>query len=669
MNSAAANLRARLTLSVMLTLALSASAVAQTEGAHSDATRPPFRMEATAVENGAELLTVFGNLRGLGGADAADGGDVPLLTVLRDSLGDQNPENDRLRYVWVYAYTAPTFWQRAASGVPFLYARVGNREHAKADGMPPPVIDLAAPDGDVWRRFMWLGLQGVAIHPLGSVATAASDSFRRNAGRYRRAHLIRALAVLSLYEAQTGAESVFTPEEVREIGGRLTLADKTFGGLLDDAYLQRAYRQQNSALLDARGHNWTLLWHRTEAEGLYFEPLLLPDGSATHALVWVAREDLEKNRGRDYDKRFLNVTNPWTDERLRRWRGYSEMKYFDADNRPLACKGEGARAVELIPLALYGLDHPKIPALLVDFRNGYNPKRREMSRLALEEVARDVLKVSRFGNLQYFLGRKVYDFVTGRRGMDVNQPSRLRAYSQLKLLLSLDASLAPGLREEIGRRIERVSLNPLENDYRAEARLALEQHAALVAYARRPDGLAAKLDRDRRSEMTQLKHGTAARTLLRLAGLLSFGAYEHRESAAADDQRTALDVKRSLAFHKRYLREVAKSPLVEVVWNVDDVRRSLRYLTEHAGRGDAQVAASAARIFAQTRDAETRRLSLICLSRLDGKVARGELSRIYEEPDLDPQLRQLAGEYLRQAGGERPVLATPRAGDHPGGEQ
>jgi hypothetical protein len=91
MNSAAANLRARLTLSAMLTLALSASAVAQTEGARSDTTRPPFRLEATAVENGAELLTVFGNLRGLGGADAADGEDVPLLSILRDSLGDQNP--------------------------------------------------------------------------------------------------------------------------------------------------------------------------------------------------------------------------------------------------------------------------------------------------------------------------------------------------------------------------------------------------------------------------------------------------------------------------------------------------------------------------------------------------------------------------------------------------
>jgi hypothetical protein len=31
----------------------------------------------------------------------------------------------------------------------------------------------------------------------------------------------------------------------------------------------------------------------------------------------------------------------------------------------------------MIPLALYGLDNPKIPMVLVDFRDGLNPKKRE----------------------------------------------------------------------------------------------------------------------------------------------------------------------------------------------------------------------------------------------------------------------------------------------------
>jgi len=90
--------------------------------------------------------------------------------------------------------------------------------------------------------------------------------------------------------------------------------------------------------------------------------------------------------------------------------------------------------------------------------------------------------------------------------MDINQPSRLKTYSQLKLLLSLNASLDPELRSEISGRLESVSLNPLENGVEVEQRLAQEQYEALLAYVARPDGLPARLARDRQAEMVQLEH-------------------------------------------------------------------------------------------------------------------------------------------------------------------
>ena len=145
---------------------------------------PLFRMETVPVGRDAELLTVFGSLNGLkedeGGRDknaapdsnaTAPGGDneVPLVSILRDTLGDTNPENDRLRYVWMLTYTRPTALQRVASAVPFLYARVGDKKSATKRGMPPPVLDLAAPDHDVWQRFMWLALQNVVFNPYGVV--------------------------------------------------------------------------------------------------------------------------------------------------------------------------------------------------------------------------------------------------------------------------------------------------------------------------------------------------------------------------------------------------------------------------------------------------------------------------------------------------------------------
>jgi hypothetical protein len=610
----------------------------------------PFRIETLPVGREAELLTVFGSLDGLKHEGDAAAAEVPLVSILRDTLGDSDPENDRLRQVWMLTYTRPTAWQRFASAVPFLYGRVGDKKRASRKGQPPAVLDLADTKRDMWQRFMWLALQNVVFNPYGRAVKASAGQLRRNNERYRQAHILRALAILSLYEAESGAESAFAPAESAEIQSRLMLTSKTFGGLIDDSYLDEVLRRQSTQQLDQRGHNWELLRQRAETEGLYFEPLLMPDGGATHALLWVAREDLQKNKGRKFGSRFLNIASPWNDSRLARWGGHVETRYVDAAGRGVAEGTEGARKVELIPLALYGLDFPKIPAVLVDFRDRLNPKGREASHRVIEEVARNVLSLSRYGDIHYFLGRTVFDFVTSRRGIDVNQPTRLRAYSQLKLLLSLDASLDRELRAEIARRLESVSLNPLENDLDAEARLARQQYAALAAAAKDPAGGAARRDRARRAEMVPLEHGRTGRVLLRFAGILSLGVYKHREAAAPESVRLTLDAERRLAYHKRFLQQVARStPVVEVVWNVEDVRRSLRYVAEAGERADAGAAQAAAKIFAQTEDAETRRLCLASLYRINNEVAKAALLRLYQSPGLDAELRTLSARYLRDA--------------------
>jgi hypothetical protein len=620
-----------------------------------------FRLERQPVAGGAaELLTIFGSLDGLYRKGDPSQQEVPLVSVLRDTLGDSDPENDRLRYVWMLTYTEPSFTQRVAAAVPFLYNRAGNKKRA-VNNEPPPIIDLAATGHEVWKKIFWAALQNILLDTYGFPLKASTRAYRRNLGDYRKAHIVRALAILSLYEAETGATPVFSATEQRDIQARLMLTEQVFGGIIDDINLQRVYQRQTTSWRDVRGHNWELLRQQAEAESLYFEPLEMPDGSPTHAILWVARPDLVANRDRPFKARFLNIANPWRDDRLRYWKGYTETRYFDAENRPVEASTEGARAVQMIPLALYGLDHPKIPILLVDFRDGMNPKRREMSRRVLQDVTGTVLGLSRFGDLPYFLSRTIYDWVTGRRGMDINQPSRLRAYSQLKLLLSLNASLDPALRDEIGQRLERVSLNPLENDLEAEAQLARDQYAALVRYAQRTDGLAARLDRDRRAEMTPLKHGRTGQTLFRLAKILSFGLYTHREKDSPAMQER-LEISRRVAYHERFLREVAKSrPRVEVVWNMEEVRRSLRFIAEHGAEASGKAATAAARIFAQTEDEETRLLSLNCLYRINNETAKNELLRIYRNPQVEARWRDMTADYLRKAVREEQRIAPSDA--------
>src|SRR5438105_4841653 len=85
-----------------------------------DPAQAQFRVERLPLIGGSELLTIFGRLDAVrSGPNPAP--EVPLLSILRDTLGDDNPESDRLRYVWMMTYARPTALKRVASAIPFLY--------------------------------------------------------------------------------------------------------------------------------------------------------------------------------------------------------------------------------------------------------------------------------------------------------------------------------------------------------------------------------------------------------------------------------------------------------------------------------------------------------------------------------------------------------------------
>lgn len=600
-----------------------------------------FRQETLPIAGGAELITIHARLQG----PTQNNRDwTPLVSILRDTLGDSDPENDRLRYLWPLTYTRPGLGQRVAAAVPFFYTRASNKPNGSRK-TPPPVMDLSVPEKQVWEKIFWTALQTVLLDSYGVPIKASSYTYRRNLSEYRRSHLVRALSVLSLYHAVGGA-TAFSEAEMSEIQSRLLLTDKTFGGLVDDLYLQRYYERQVTALRDQRGHNWELLRQRAEAEALIFEPLEMPDGSTTHALLWIAKDELGAKREQPYEARFLNISNPRSDNRLKNWNGHVETRFYDTENRVVPANTPGAHPVEMIPLALYGLDNPKIPMLLIDFRDSFNPKKRELSHRVLQDVTRNFVSLSGAGGVAFFLGRTVFDFVTSRRGIDINQPSRLRTYSQLKLLLELNNSLEPELKSQIDARLRRTSVNPLENDLIAEVELAHEQYEALKAYALKPDGLSAKLACDRREEMVPLKHWKAEQVLFRLGNILSFGAYTHREKAGPEIE-SRLNLARRITYHTRFLREVARSSArVEVVWNLDEVRRSLQFIANQGAEVGPAATHAAATIFLRTEDDETRRACLTSLSRINTRTAKDELLRISQDTHLNPVWKELALSYL-----------------------
>lgn len=158
---------------------------------------PQFRIERLPISTGAELLTIFGRLDGLRGK-GEPAPEVPLVSVLRDTLGDDNPENDRLRYVWMLTYTKPSMAKRIAAAIPFLYSRVGNKKNVS--GPPSPIMNLAHAKRATWNRFFWWGVQSAFFDTYGLPLKASSRSYRQNLSDYRKAHVAQALSILGTFE-------------------------------------------------------------------------------------------------------------------------------------------------------------------------------------------------------------------------------------------------------------------------------------------------------------------------------------------------------------------------------------------------------------------------------------------------------------------------------------
>lgn len=306
------------------------------------AAAPEFTLEQFPVAGGAQIITIFGHLPG--------SSSVPLVSVLRDTLGDSDTVNDRLRYVWVLTSVQPTIPQRITGAIPFFYWRPdlgrksGAGDHPKG---PAPVFDMGAASRHVWSALAGSMLQVLALDPEGMLIRSSTRRYRINLEDQRRVHLLEGLAVVSQLAAasQTGDEpqqTLLSQQDLLNIETRLTLAGKMLGGLLPADKLPSAYIKERTRIEEMRAHNWDLLRQRAEANGLYFEPFGL-NGSSTHALLWIASDDIDSDR--KFDGKFLGISNPYRDARLQNWTGYREVR----DGR------------EMIPLALYALEYPKVP--------------------------------------------------------------------------------------------------------------------------------------------------------------------------------------------------------------------------------------------------------------------------------------------------------------------
>jgi hypothetical protein len=496
--------------------------------------------QSTAVGDTAEMLTLF--CRACEKADSKPG-DVPVVAVLRDTLGDANPETDRLSYVWLLSYRRPNLGQRLASAIPFFYWRIGGYPAVGNEKKIAPLLNVAAPEHPLVGDLSSDLLQWTMLDAMTTPIRASSRAYRTNLIDHERLHIEEAISYLQ--QAPTSPvstsdhESSLTRAELNTLIARLELRKKLLGGFVNERSAVRLGEEAGFLQERIRSRNWELLRECAERTGLVFEPLAIGGTAEQYAMLWFPLAESHQPTGTSLASvwKLLNIRNPWSDRRLKaaEMADCSKSPQTSVYQRSVSTNGDllppgesGVRTIRLVPLGVYSLNYPKVPLLLIDFRDKLHVRRHELAQRSINEITNGVIGVSHFTNWYYYLGADLYNFVASRHGEALDQSARLDCYSQFRVKLALDRQLDPALRKELETRVDSLAVNPLESDPDREMESARARYAELKREAGPGGRLADQLDKARRSELARFgstKADTLAHALLHFA---SVGLYTHR---------------------------------------------------------------------------------------------------------------------------------------------
>src|SRR6185437_13068691 len=217
--------------------------------------------------------------------------------------------------------------------------------------------------------------------------------------------------------------------------------------------------------------------------------------------------------------------NPWKDSKLKSSPA-AYTRELDENGVLLPIGRKGVTQLKLAPLNVYSLNYPKMPLLLVDFRNTMHIKWHEMTQRSINEVTAGIIGISHFTNWYYYLAADLYDFIESRHGSAVNLASRLDCYSQFRVKLQLDDQLDARLRHEMEQRVNSLAVNPLEGEPQSETAAAVRRFGLLEEEAA-TGRLAERVERNRRAELamdSETKNGVLRDYFLHIATL---GTYTH----------------------------------------------------------------------------------------------------------------------------------------------
>jgi hypothetical protein len=249
-------------------LSESYSEITGSSAPHNNGQSSAYYWKSESVPSTAQLLTLFCRSCDF----AHDGGrDVPLVSVLRDTLGDDDAENDRVTYIWLLTCTRPSLGQRILSAIPFFYWRVGRGPGSVTRHDTTPLMDLSAPEHPMMARAEKKVIQWTAFDPLGRPVRASTHAYRSNASDDERVRLNEAINYLRHAPVSNDATAL-TQAQIDIVIARLQLRNTLLGGLVDETHAKHIGAQSEVDRERIRIRNWELLRQWADKTGLIFEP-------------------------------------------------------------------------------------------------------------------------------------------------------------------------------------------------------------------------------------------------------------------------------------------------------------------------------------------------------------------------------------------------------------
>jgi len=591
------------------------------------------------VGNGAELATLF--CRGCSEAPN-DTDNAPLLAVLKDSLGDQNVENDRLLCVWLLSYARPSVSQRVLSAVPFFYWRLNRGTRVTGSQRVRPLLDLTALQHPMMTKMGREILQRSMFDTSATPVRASSRAYRTNEADQERLHLEQAISYL--HAAPSG--DVLTKHQLELLSARLDLRKSLMGSFVSERGAARHGLATDMQAERIRERNWELLRQCADKTGLYFEPIQVAGTSGRYVILWTPVDSRRIAAMADERPiwKLLNLKPP----SLRDLSGARTYVRGLDENGQLVPEGmEGERTIRLAPLGVYSLTYPKLPLLLVDFRSNRHIRWRAITQRSVNDVTAGVIGISHFANWYYYVAADAYDFIASRRGAAMNQSARLDSYAQFRSRLALDRTLEPTLRSDMVQRVKSLAMNPLETAPEHEL-LAAHAHFEGLLRAAEDGRLQGIVDKDRRAELAAYGQSRPRMLWDSFLHAASFGGYTHR-APAEPSTLAQLDVLRRAQFQLDFLDRLAeKGTAPEVSFEIDQIRRSVAELERLAPltgleKLQQHAAETLERLQSQSLDQGLQQELALARVQVSGEGTSAALTQVVPDTPTSRGFRQAGG--------------------------